>query len=97
MPEEILTMTNHKTVSLRMEVKSLVGHDGYCALNESGKPCDCDIQQTTDQIISAVLERIPEKTIVPILASGNLSEYHEGFNEAIDETIKNITGDKDEM
>ena len=33
-----------------------------------------------------------EETIVPVLDSGNPSEYHEGFNDALDTAISLIQG-----
>ena len=67
-------------ISLRDEIKEIVGHDGYCATLESGKECDCDINTVPDQIITAVLKRLPKK-----------KGY--GYDQALDDMSQAIKGE----
>lgn len=51
---------------------------------------DTMLEMFEDQLIDNILQRLPEKLIVPVLDSGNLSDYHEGFNDAIDDMRKEM-------
>lgn len=88
----------NKTVSLREEFERIMS------------PISSDTSMRVmwdrqiDQIISSVLERIPEKKGVDelLVTMGDIYNdlavqvaYKEGYNKAIEETIKNIKGEEE--
>lgn len=84
-------MTKSKTVSLREFLEELSPLTSAC-MNMDCYKSHMD-EESIDQIISAVLERIPEKIELEIPVD-NVFNQRVGFNDAIDETIKNITGEE---
>lgn len=89
-------MTKHKTVSLKKEINHLLGIKENDTANHADE-CRCGNCSLADMIISAFLERIPEKKDLNSHAVCHAFQAgydcpQEAYNEAIDQTIKNIEG-----
>lgn len=77
-------MTNKTLLDNTAEI---IGHDGYCALNESGKPCDCGYLDQINKLV-ALTKQYARELIESEMEQEPTNIHHPFYLEELQENHK---------